>query len=167
MEIGFSLGTNLGNRQAHMSEARRRISAFPDTAEVAASSLYDTQPVGVKDEYREMNFLNAVLIVETEATCEAWLKRLGRIETDMGRVRGEDRNAPRPIDIDILYAGDALIDSGGLQVPHPRWAERRFVVAPLAEVRPDLSLPGAGRPVKDVLAELPEEEGVEVLGDPW
>ena len=73
----------------------------------------------------------------------------------MGRVRGMDRNAPRPIDIDILYADDVMIDDDDLTLPHPRWSERRFVVQPLADVRPALCIPGQNRTVAEILAGMP------------
>ena len=84
----------------------------------------------------------------------------------MGRHRGLDRFAPRAIDIDIIYVGDVHIESGGLVVPHPRWMERRFVVQPLADVRPDLFLPGAGRVVREVLGQL-KGEAVTRLDRSW
>ena len=167
MEVGFSLGTNLGDRFKNLTDAKERLLAFDDTELLALSSAYDTQPVGVKDEYMDMTFLNSVVIINTSASCETWLERIGNIEQELGRVREGDRNAPRPIDIDILYAGDAIIDSGGLQVPHPRWAERRFVVEPLAEVRPELVLPGIGEPVARVLEGLAAGEAVAKLEQGW
>ena len=158
METGFSLGTNQGDVLANMQEAKRRILAFPDTEWVAQSVLYETEPVGVAPEYAHLRFLNSVLVVESPCTPAEWLQRLRQIEADMGRERSADRNSPRPIDVDILYAGDECIDRGDLVVPHPRWAQRRFVVQPLADVRPNLILPGAGRTVSDILAQLEGEE---------
>lgn len=158
MEIGLSLGSNQGDRLAHMKAARDRILSAPDVRWVAQSPLYETEPVGVRDEYRDRKFLNAVLIVESDRLPDQWLTELRRLEYDMGRLRENDRNAPRPIDVDILYIDDQCIESGGLVVPHPRWAERRFVVQPLADVRPDRVLPGAGKTVRGVLNDLKGEE---------
>jgi 2-amino-4-hydroxy-6-hydroxymethyldihydropteridine diphosphokinase len=166
-EFGFSLGSNLGDRLVNLSEARRRLVAVPGTTLVASSPVYETEPVGVRNEYTELRFLNAVLIATSDKDPRAWLEEIARIEKDLGRQRTEDRNAPRPIDIDILYAGESLIDDGGLEVPHPRWMQRRFVVRPLADVRPDLVLPGAGATVKEILAALPEEGGVEKAAERW
>jgi 7,8-dihydro-6-hydroxymethylpterin-pyrophosphokinase len=81
--------------------------------------------------------------------------------------RTEDRNAPRPIDIDIIYAGDQVIDSGGLEVPHPRWAERRFVVEPLCDIRPSLVIPEEHKPVSEILRTLPADDGLSVLDEAW
>lgn len=158
MEIGFSLGTNQGDVVTQMREAKRRILEFPETQFAAQSPLYETEPVGVAPEFAHLKFLNAVLVVESPCPPSEWLERLRGIEMAMGRQRGADRNAPRPIDIDILYAGAEYIDRGGLVVPHPRWAQRRFVVQPLYDVRPDLILPGAGLSVRDILAQLQGEE---------
>ncbi len=157
MEIGFSLGSNRGDLVAHMKDAKRRILAYPETEFVGQSPLYETEPVGVASEYAHLKFMNAVLVVNSACTPAEWLERLHALEHEMGRWRTEDRNAPRTIDVDILYAGAECIDSGGLVVPHPRWAQRRFVVQPLADVRPDLVLPGAGKSVREILADLQGE----------
>lgn len=163
MEFGLSLGSNLGDRTAHLRTARERILATRDATLVAASSLYETEPVGVQEKYRDMKFVNSVLIIESDESAEDWLPWLNEIETELGRVRGEDKNAPRPIDIDILYAGDRCIGSrgtseeqvdGSLIVPHPRWTQRRFVIEPLAEVRGELILPNQHQTVAELLATL-------------
>lgn len=167
MELGFSLGSNLGDRLAYLRDARQALLAFPGTGLLAQSPVYETEPVGVKPEYAEMPYLNAVLVVESEDPAQVWLERLGQIETALGRVRTGDRFAPRTIDIDILYAGDEVIDSGGLVVPHPRWATRRFVLQPLADLRPQLVLPGSGQCVEAILRQLPPGEKVRKLGGTW
>lgn len=166
-EIAFSLGSNLGDRRALLSEAARRLLAYPGAGLLARSRLYETEPVGVKPEHRDQCFLNSVLVISTEDVAATWLERLAEVEQALGRVRGDDRYAPRKMDIDILYRGQDLIGSGGLTVPHPRWTERRFVLAPLAEVRPDLVLPGQDRSVSEILAALPPGEAVYPLSDPW
>lgn len=166
MEVGFSLGSNRGDLVANMREAKRRILDAPDVTFVAQSPLYETEPVGVSPEYADLKFMNAVLVVESKRTAAEWLEVLHRIEDDMGRRRTDDRNAPRPIDVDILYAGEECIDRGDLVVPHPRWAQRRFVVQPLADVRPDLVLPGAGKRVREILAGL-QGEAVTEFAREW
>lgn len=167
VEIGFSLGSNLGNRLRNLAAARNRLLAYPEARLLAQSAVYETEPVGVRPEYTHLRFLNAVLIINSGLPVEPWLVRLGEVEQALSRVRTADRYAPRTIDIDILYAGNSCIDSGGLVVPHPRWAQRRFVVAPLAEVRPGLILPGAGRTVQSVLASLPPGEACTRLASDW
>jgi 2-amino-4-hydroxy-6-hydroxymethyldihydropteridine diphosphokinase len=110
--------------------------------------------VGVKPEYRRLKYLNAVVILEADLDARAWLRRSGGIEAELGRVRTDDRFAPRTMDIDLLYRGDDRFDDGGLTVPHPRWMQRLFVVRPLADVRPDLRMPGDPLRVLDHLAPL-------------
>jgi 2-amino-4-hydroxy-6-hydroxymethyldihydropteridine diphosphokinase len=166
METGFSFGSNEGDRVANIREAKKRIMALPGVVFRAQSPLYETEPVGVLPEYADIRFLNSVLIVDSAYTPAEWLEHLHKIEKDLGRTRLNDRNAPRSIDVDILYVGDACIDSGGLTVPHPRWAKRRFVVQPLADVRPDLVLPGAGKTVREILSGLEGEE-VTALSVDW
>jgi|GEM_PF-132066 len=166
MEFGLSLGSNLGDRVAHLRAARERVLAASDATLLAASSLYETEPVGVQEKYAEMKFINAVLIIDSEESAEDWLPWLNEIESELGRVRGEDKNAPRPIDIDILYAGGRCIGSRGtdeeqvdgtLIVPHPRWTQRRFVIEPLAEVRGELILPNQDQTVAELLAEQEDD----------
>lgn len=168
LEFGFSLGTNLGDRVGNLARARVALLATGDAVEVGKSSLWETEPVDVKAEYQHLKFLNAVLIVRSSMTAEAWLERIGELEAAFGRERvGGDKNAPRELDVDILFAGDQLIGSGGLVVPHPRWAERRFVVQPLAELQPDRILPGSERTVGEILAGLPGAEELVRLDVDW
>ena len=151
-----------------MSKAREAILGTEDAREVGKSSLWETEPVDVKAEYQHLKFLNAVLIIETALTAQEWLGYIAKIEADFGRKRvGGDRNAPREMDVDIIFAGDQLIGSGGLVVPHPRWAERRFVVQPLAELQPERVLPGSDHTVAEILAALPGEEELVRLEQDW
>jgi 2-amino-4-hydroxy-6-hydroxymethyldihydropteridine diphosphokinase len=108
-----------------------------------------------------------VVIVESDLPLESWLSYIGKIEKNLGRERSDDRNAPRPIDIDIIYAGEQIIDGGGLEVPHPRWAERRFVVQPLNDVRPEMILPETNKPVSEILRALPMDEGLSIFDERW
>jgi 2-amino-4-hydroxy-6-hydroxymethyldihydropteridine diphosphokinase len=167
MEIGFSLGSNLYNRKRLLMQAKNLLLSAPRTRYVDQSPIYETTPVDVKPEYRDMAYLNSVVIVESDLPLESWLSYIGKIEKNLGRERTDDRNAPRPIDIDIIYAGDQIIDGGGLEVPHPRWAERRFVVQPLNDVRPNMILPEMEKPVSVVLKSLPADEGLRVYEERW
>ena len=167
MEAGFSLGSNLGDRLAHLAAARDQLAALPEARLVAQSPAYETEPVGVTPEHRHLLFLNAVVVLESPRDARAWLAAIRRIEHDLGRRRSANRNAPRPIDIDLLYAGAEAIEDGALVVPHPRWAQRRFVVQPLADVRPDLVLPGRRRTVAAVLRALPAAEAVALYARAW
>ena len=168
MEIGFSLGSNLYNRKRLLMQAKNLLLSAPRTSFLDQSPIYETTPVGVKPEYQDMAYLNSILLVESDLPLESWLSYIGKIETMLGRDRDEtDRNAPRPIDIDIIYAGEQIIDDGGLIVPHPRWAERRFVVQPLSDVRPEMVLPEANKPVAAILNTLPPDEGLSVFEEQW
>jgi 2-amino-4-hydroxy-6-hydroxymethyldihydropteridine diphosphokinase len=167
MEIGFSLGSNLYNRKRLLMQAKNLLLSAPRTRYVDQSPIYETTPVDVKPEYQDMTYLNSVVIVESDLPLESWLSYIGKIEKNLGRERSDDRNAPRPIDIDIIYAGEQIIDGGGLEVPHPRWAERRFVVQPLNDVRPEMILPETNTPVSEILRALPMDEGLSIFDERW
>ncbi|MDZ8117160.1 2-amino-4-hydroxy-6-hydroxymethyldihydropteridine diphosphokinase [Pontiella agarivorans] len=168
MEIGFSLGSNLYNRKRLLMQAKNLLLSAPRTTFSAQSPIYETTPVDVKPEYQDMAYLNSIVVVESELPLASWLSYIGKLEHMLGRERNiEDRNAPRPIDVDIIYAGDSIIDSGGLEVPHPRWAEREFVVRPLADVRPEMVLPEASKSVVEILASLAPDEGLRVFDERW
>lgn len=167
MEIGFSLGSNMDNRKRLLMQAKTLLLSAPRTHFIGQSLIYETTPVDVKPEYQDMNYLNSVVVLESELPLESWLSYIGKIETNLGRVRTDDRNAPRPIDVDIIYAGDQIIDDGGWEVPHPRWADRRFVVQPLCDIRPDLVLPEAHQSVSEILRALPPDDGLHVFDDKW
>jgi 2-amino-4-hydroxy-6-hydroxymethyldihydropteridine diphosphokinase len=167
MEVGFSLGSNMYNRKRLLMQAKTLLLTAPRTRYVDQSHIYETTPVDVQPQYADMVYLNSIVIVESDLPLESWLSYINKIEINLGRVRTEDRNAPRPIDIDIIYAGEQIIDSGGLEVPHPRWAERRFVVEPLCDVRPTLVVPESHKPVSEILQTLPTDEGLSVLDEAW
>lgn len=155
MEIGLSLGSNLNHRLENLREATNRVEALSGTRIVAKAPVYETEPVGVKQEYATLHYLNTVVIIETDMALADLSNAIHQIEADMGRIRTEDRHAPRAIDIDVLYAGELERADGILDLPHPRWAQRRFVVQPLADVRPHLRLPGDSRQISEVLKSLP------------
>ena len=142
----IGLGSNLGDREAALWGALMLLGEDV----VAVSSFRETDPVGYLDQPR---FLNAAAALETELEPRALLERLLEVERELGRTRDGPRFGPRTIDLDLLLYGDRVIDEPGLVVPHPRLAERRFVLEPLAELDPDLVVPGLGR-VTDLLAWL-------------
>ena len=167
MEVGLSLGANLGDRRAALREAVRRLLAIPGVRLLVAAPLYQTDPVGAWPEYAHLKYLNTVVILDAPPDLTALSTAIHGIEDAMGRRRSEDRNAPRTIDIDILYVGEITRSDGILDLPHPRWAQRRFVLQPLADVRPALVLPGAAGTIADVLAALPPGETVLRVTDVW
>jgi 2-amino-4-hydroxy-6-hydroxymethyldihydropteridine diphosphokinase len=167
MEFGLSLGSNLGDRATNLVEARRRIIAIPGVRIIAQSPLYETEPVGVKPEYQDIQFLNAILIIESTKQPSELHLLLTNVERDIGRQRTTDKYAPRTVDIDLVYAGDETIDRAGLKIPHPLWSRRRFVLKPLADVRPELLLPGSDKTVAHLLEAMPKGEAVKVFQKEW
>jgi len=167
MEIGLSLGSNLGDRLLNLKEAKARILATKGISLAGQSQIYETEPVGVAPYNREWYFLNAVLIVESALPAPALAKRFKSIEREIGRDPIHQLNAPRLIDIDIIYAGDACFRDEALVVPHPRWAQRRFVVQPLNDVRPDLVVPGQSAPVREVLKDLSDKHKIKLFKKEW
>ena len=143
------LGANLGDREGTIRRAVELLGAVPGIDVAAVSSLRETDPVGFLDQPR---FLNGAARVETTLDAGALLEELLTIERQLGRERLE-RFGPRTIDLDLLLFGAATIDEPGLTVPHPRLHERRFALEPLAELTPELELPGLGR-VVELLARL-------------
>jgi 2-amino-4-hydroxy-6-hydroxymethyldihydropteridine diphosphokinase len=148
------VGSNLGDRWAHLSLAARRIRAGSRVALLRASRVWDAAPMGPP----QPRYLNAALEIETELTPGALLVLLQAIEQDAGRVRGPVRWAARTLDLDILLYGDQLVRRRGLVVPHPGIVLRRFVLAPLAELCPDRVVPGTGRTVAQLLAAAAPED---------
>ncbi len=145
------IGSNLGERERQIEAALDLLAAEDGIELVAVSTLRETEPVGYLD---QPAFLNGAARVETDLSAQDLLARLLAIELELGRVRGDGpRFGPRTIDLDLLIYGQETIDEPGLTVPHPRLAERRFALEPLAELDPALEVPGLGS-VQALLAGL-------------
>ena len=157
---GFvGLGSNLGDRGAHLDAAVREIDRRGMPVR-SVSSVWETEPV---DAEGSPWFLNAVIRVETHDAPRAVLSILLEIERGAGRVR-EFLNAPRTLDLDLLWLDGVLVREPGLELPHPRMWIRRFVLAPLAEIEPDLEDPASGRRVRESLARLPDRPEARRVG---
>jgi len=157
--VYLGLGSNLGERGLHLSQAMDFLSQRIKIEK--KSPIYDTAPVGNPNQPR---FLNMVIRVSTRLPANALLFMAKGIEAKLGRVPVD---TPRPIDIDILFYGDQIINNPPqLIVPHPRLAERAFVLVPLADIAPDLLHPVKKKTIKQLLAEVEGKEGVIPWGDP-
>jgi len=140
--VYLGLGSNLGDRRANLEAARERLAPIR-----RASSIYETEPRDLPD---QPWFLNQVIEIETDLFPKQLLARIQKIERDLGRKRSIPKG-PRIVDIDILFFASSLIDAHDLQIPHPRLAERRFVLEPLAELAPDLRHPLTKQTVREML----------------
>ncbi len=144
------LGSNMGDREQMLWGAIHMLAFNPDVDVVTVSSIRETDPVGVLD---QSPFLNAAVAVDTELDPHALLGLLLAVERELGRTREGPRFGPRTIDLDLLLYGEEVVEEPGLTVPHPRLHERKFALEPLAELDPDLDVPGRGT-VQALLARL-------------
>ena len=157
------LGGNLGDRMAALTEALRLLDATPGMRRTVCSSVYETEPWAVAD---QPNFLNLVAAYETTLSLEDLLAACKSVEEEVGRVASY-RWGPRLIDVDILLYGDRVVDLAepDLQIPHPRMAQRAFVLVPLAEIAPDTGVPPQGDTVRRLLDEVDDRAGVVLWGN--
>ncbi|MCA1938538.1 MAG: 2-amino-4-hydroxy-6-hydroxymethyldihydropteridine diphosphokinase [Dechloromonas sp.] len=137
----IALGANLGDPAATVNAAFAALDQLPESRLLAKSALYRTAPVGIAD---QPEFVNAAALIDTTLAPEALLDALLGIEQTFGRVRAE-RNGPRTLDLDILLYDDLTLATPRLTLPHPRLHLRAFVLQPLADLAPDLAIPGRGR----------------------
>lgn len=159
MQVYLGLGSNLGDRQANLARALKLLGERLHIELV--SSLYETEPV---DYAEQPLFLNAICRAQTELGPMQLLSLVKGIEASLGRVPSFP-NAPRPIDLDIIFYGDLVMQTPELTIPHPRFKERAFVLIPLLEVAPDLRHPVSGEHIKDLAARVGGREGVKKIGE--
>ena len=151
MRTGYlGLGSNVGDRRAHLRAAVELLAARGVVVE-AVSSLYETEPVG--DAFGQPDFLNAAIRIRTALEPEELLDACKGIEAERGRALDAPRHSPRPLDVNVLLLGDLELATERLTLPHPEVKSRRFVLAPLLELDPELTLPD-GKRLADALAAL-------------
>lgn len=157
LRVGIALGSNLGDRLANLQAAEDLLKkiATPDQPFFSAP-IYQTEPLLCPP--GSPYFYNTVIEMAFGGDALELLVKTQAIEKDLGRTHNIVRNAPRVIDVDLLYFGDEQIDTGGLVLPHPRIAERRFVLQPLADIRATMVLPGWNRCVGKMLNDLKSDE---------
>jgi 2-amino-4-hydroxy-6-hydroxymethyldihydropteridine diphosphokinase len=165
MRAGVALGSNLGERLANLRNARKEIAAMSRTLPpLHCSAIYETDPVDC--EKGAAKFFNAAIEFGYAGPPEELRRELASIERILGRPAGHERNVSRPIDLDLLYFGDAVMETAELRLPHPRIVDREFVLRPLADIRPDLVLPNQTEAVSVLLLRLPAS-GVVRLDLEW
>jgi 2-amino-4-hydroxy-6-hydroxymethyldihydropteridine diphosphokinase len=154
MRAGVALGSNLGERLANLRNARKEISAMNGALPpLRCSAIYETEPIDC--EKGAAKFLNAVVEFGYAGPPEELRRDLAGIERVLGRPATHERNVSRPIDLDLLYLGELIVETAELHLPHPRIVDREFVLRPLAEIRPDLVLPKQTESVSTLLLRLP------------
>ena len=152
--VAIAIGSNLGNRDAAVAFAHRRLSSL--LSNVTFSDVVETWPEGEGADDQNL-YLNGAAIGDTDLSAREVLDALLAIEQDFGRER-PFRNAPRTLDLDLILFGDRIVVEGGLEVPHPRFRERFFVLGPLAEIAPELIDPVSGLTVSQLLVALLRDE---------
>jgi 2-amino-4-hydroxy-6-hydroxymethyldihydropteridine diphosphokinase len=151
--VYLSLGSNVGDRETHLARARERLNA-DGLRVLRTSALYETEPRDFPD---QPWFLNQVVEIESSLFPKQLLERTQKIERALGRIPTGPKG-PRTIDIDILLYGDTILSTPGLEIPHERLADRRFVLEPLAELAPDLRHPRTGSTVNEMLARVKNQK---------
>jgi 2-amino-4-hydroxy-6-hydroxymethyldihydropteridine diphosphokinase len=166
MKVGVAFGSNLGDRLRQLQQAKAYLLSLSREGWHAASPVYETEPLGCPP--NSPKFLNAVLEIEFGGAPKTLLKKIQAYEVAHGRDRDLPKNAARTIDIDMLYFGEKEILEKDLVVPHPRMAERRFVLLPLSTIRPEMIVKGTAKTVQMLLRELPTREGeVKFVQQEW
>ena len=156
----LSFGANIAPRFEILQCAIEALHLLPDSGVELVSSIYETEAVSP---YSQADYLNCVAHIKTELTPEALLTSCREIEFSNGRPVSRNKSAPRTLDVDIIFYGDRIINSGKLIVPHARYADRRFVLEPLAEIAPDYICPDTGTSVAHTLDQCTDRSRVQLF----
>ncbi|MBI5685211.1 MAG: 2-amino-4-hydroxy-6-hydroxymethyldihydropteridine diphosphokinase [Verrucomicrobia bacterium] len=165
MKAGVSIGSNLGNRLKNLSQACDFLCELSTNQKVVAASIYETDPVDCLP--GTPPFLNTVVEIETDLSPRSLLEQFQLFEQSLGRPCDHEHNAPRTIDLDLLYYDEVVMKEPTLTLPHPRLHERRFVLQPLAEIRPSLVIPGLGKTATQLLAALSKDQPAKLAAKGW
>jgi 2-amino-4-hydroxy-6-hydroxymethyldihydropteridine diphosphokinase len=154
--VFIGLGSNVGDRLHHLQRAVKALGELPGTSVKKLSAVYETEPVGLKD---QPTFLNAVVEIETTLEVKALYAAVKEIERAVGRVPRQ-RWGPREIDLDLLYYNDVVLSDSELSIPHPEVSSRRFVLIPLAEIAPEFIDPVRNKTVLEMVRTLTNQSAV-------
>jgi 2-amino-4-hydroxy-6-hydroxymethyldihydropteridine diphosphokinase len=166
MRTEVALGSNVGDRLENLRAARQAIVQLAKVKPpILSSSVYETEPVGCEPGARR--FLNAAIEFDYAGNPVHLLEQLIQIEETLGRKRDHPQNVSRTIDIDLLYSGDQRINEERLQLPHPRFHLRSFVLRPLADLHPDLIVPGQEKTIRELLAEVGGDDDLTPFAKQW
>ena len=150
----IGLGSNMGQREKNLRDAVSALGALPESRLGLVSSIYETEPWGIKN---QADFYNQVVEIQTKLNPQALFEKCQQIEKKLGRL-SKEKWGPRVIDIDILLYSDLRLDEKGLMIPHPKLTERRFVLVPLTEIASSQVVPGINKTVAKAL-EMCKDEG--------
>jgi 2-amino-4-hydroxy-6-hydroxymethyldihydropteridine diphosphokinase len=166
MRTGIALGSNLGDRLAQLCDAQNALLGLPGVRRhLRSSKIYETDPVDSDPD--APRYLNAVVEIDYEGLPMDLLDQLQMLEAQFGRPSKRPRNAPRTLDLDILYLGNIVLSNEVIVIPHPRLHLRRFVLQPLCDVAPDLLLPGLPATPSQLLDSLQDPAGVRIFAESW
>ena len=166
MRTAVALGSNIGDRFENLRTARKAVLGLANVRPpILSSAVYETEPVSC--EAGAGKFLNAVVEFDYDDDPTDLLEQLIQIEEALGRKRDHQQNVSRTIDIDLLYCGDKQVNNERLRLPHPRLHLREFVLRPLADIRPDLTLPNQEKSIRELLTEVERSGEVILSADQW
>ena len=155
--VYLSLGSNIGDRESNLAQATMALSINFEISDIISSSYYETEPLYYKD---QPEFLNSVVRFSTTLKPFDVLDIIQKVETMLGRPAIREKNKPRLIDIDILFHGDAVIETEELSLPHPMVPLRKFILIPFAEIEPDFQIPRSKLTIKDLIYHCPDNSRV-------